>query len=398
MSYTLRGRIDSRLVSALGPAVVAAILALAIHRWWPVEVAALMVGAGIVLDLLVYDRVLDYQPGWVALPLGALELGVVVALTHAVHVQAPLGPAVAYFWAAWLVAQLLGHVAYPWLRLSYGDDGGELGRTGKSAATAVALLFVAAGAVGFATRPPVVTLAAGVHEGPIVITHQEVLQGKPGAVVHGGIVVRASGVVVKNLAVVGGTNGITIESAKRVRLENVRVAGAQLDGIHVRFSQVMITGCSVVSGGPFTQGIDISYSMTYGMSAVEGCDVSGGSEGIVTHDSMVMVGGNRVHGTSLRAITMTEMSMGQVAQNTIDGARGVGVYCGDHSQCEIARNIVSGTRRGAPDDPSAAGVAIEENYYAFAYLDRNVLLGNPTPLAIFDNSRITRQKDEFDQT
>src|SRR5262249_23481664 len=75
VSYTLRGRIDSRLAAALGPLVVAAIVALVIHRWWPVELAALMVAAGVALDVLLYDRVFDYQPGWVAVPLGALELG-----------------------------------------------------------------------------------------------------------------------------------------------------------------------------------------------------------------------------------------------------------------------------------------------------------------------------------
>ena len=395
MAYSLRGRIDSRLVSALGPAVAAAILALAIHRWWPVEIAALMVGVGVVLDLLVWDRAFDYQPAWAALPIGAVELGVVIALTHVVHVRAPLGPAVAYFWCAWLLAQLLGHIVYPWTRLSYADDGGELGRTGASAATAVALLFVAAGAVGFATRPPVVTLDAGVHQGPIVITHEEVLKGKPGAVVRGGILVRASGVVIKDLTVLGGTNGIDVESAKRVRIENVRVVGAQLDGIHVRFGTVMVEGCSIVSSGPFTQGIDISYSLTDGMSSVTGCDVSGGSEGIVTHDSMVMVGGNRIHGTGLRGITMTEMSMGEVKENNVAGARGVGIYCGDHSECEIGKNIVAGTRSDHTGNLAQAGVGIELNYYAFAYLDRNVLVGNPKPVSIFDNSRITRQRDEL---
>jgi hypothetical protein len=398
VSYTLRGRIDSRLLAALGPAVAAAVLALAIHRWWPVEVAALMIGVGVVLDLLVYDRVFDYQPGWVALPLGALELGLVTALAYVTDVRAPIGPAIAFFAAAWALAQLLGHVVYPRLRLSYADDGGELGRTGRSAATAVALLFVAAGAVGFATRPPTVTLGAGVHRGPIVITHEEVLKGKPGAVVRGGIVVRASGVVIENLTVLGGVNGIEVESARRVTIKNVRIVGAQLDGIHVRFSQVMIRDCAVVAGGPFGQGIDISYSMSEGMSAVEGCDVSGGSEGIVTHDSMVMVGGNRVHGTSLRGITMSEMSMGEVLENNVAGARGVGVYCGDHSQCEIKRNIVAGTRPGDAGNLAQAGVGIEANYYAFAFLDENVLIGNPKPVAVFDNSRITRERDQFDQT
>ena len=70
--------------------------------------------------------------------------------------------------------------------------------------------------------------------------------------------------MIRNLTVLGGENGIDVESARRVKIDNVRVVGAQLDGIHVRFAQVMIHDCAIVSAGPFAQGIDISYSMTRG--------------------------------------------------------------------------------------------------------------------------------------
>jgi nitrous oxidase accessory protein NosD len=126
------------------------------------------------------------------------------------------------------------------------------------------------------------------------------------------------------------------------------------------------------------------------MSAVEGCDVSGGSEGIVTHSSMVMVSGNRVHGTSLRGITMSEMSMGDVTENSVSGARGVGVYCGDHSQCQIERNIVANTRSDRSGDLARVGIGIVANYYAVANLVDNVLVGNPTPTAAFDGSRFRK--------
>ena len=380
MSYTLRGRIDSRLAAALGPAIAAAVLALVLHRWWPVEVAALMAGVGVALDLLVYDRVLDYQPAWAALPLGALELGAVTALAYTLNVRAPLPQAIAFFCGAWLLAQVLGHAVYPLLRLSYGDDGGELGRPGATSAAVVAALFLAAGGVAFATRPPVVTLAAGVHRGPIVIDREEVLQGKPGAVVRGGIVIRADGVVVRDLTVVGGENGISVTNARRVRLERVRILGARLDGIHARFAGVMISDCTIAGGGPWSQGIDLSYTLRNGMSAIEGCDVSGGREGIVTHGiHMVDVKDNHVHGTSLRGIAVTEMSMGMVSGNDVSGAHGVGIYCGDHSMCEIRRNVVAGTR----------GVGIESFYYAEATLDRNTLVGNETPTATFANALLS---------
>jgi Periplasmic copper-binding protein (NosD) len=388
VSYTLRGRVDSRLLAALGPALAASILALVLHKWWPVEIAALMVGVGVALDILVYDRVFDYQPGWAALPLGALELGMVVVVARITHVQAPLAEAIVFFAGSWALAQILGHALYPWLRLSYADDGGELGRPGGSAAAVVASLFLAAGGVAYATRPPTVTLSAGVHQGPLVITREEILVGKPGAVVRGGIVIRADGVHVKNVTVIGGENGIDVESSRRVVLDGVRVLGSSMDGIHARFSAVMIRNCAITLAAPFAQGIDISYSMYDGMmSSVEGCDVSGGSEGIVTHSSMVMVMGNRVHGTSLRGITMSEMSMGDVSENNVSGANGVGVYCGDHSDCEITKNVVANTRSDHSGDRARIGIGIEANYYALARLEGNVLVGNPAPMAAFAGSR-----------
>ena len=389
MSYTLRGRLDSRLVSALGPALVAAVAALVLHRWWPVEIAALMVGVGLALDIVVYDRAFEYQPGWASLPLGAVELALVMGGAYLLDVRAPIGAAVAFFVVSWVLAQVFGHAVYPSLVLSYGDDGGELGRTGATAGAAFAALFLAAGAVAFATQPPVVTLAAGVHRGPIVITHSEVLTGRPGAVVTGGIVVRSSDVTIKHLTVLGGMNGIDVESARRVSLHDIRIVGSKLDGIHVRFAQVMIHDCTIALSGPFTQGVDISYSMDVGMSSVEDCDVSGGNEGIVTHSSMVMVSGNRVHDTRLRGITISEMSMGEVSGNEVSGARGVGVYCGDHSECTIRRNVIAGTRSDGSGNLAQDGVGIEANYFALAGLEQNTLVGNARPVAAFDNSRFT---------
>ncbi len=69
VSYTLRGRIETRLASAL-PALV---LALALHRWWAIELVALMLAIGLVLDAGVYHRAARLSAGWLALPLGALR-------------------------------------------------------------------------------------------------------------------------------------------------------------------------------------------------------------------------------------------------------------------------------------------------------------------------------------
>src|SRR5262249_57140495 len=101
VSYTLRGRIETRLVAAL-PALLVAI---ALHRWWAIELVAVMLLVGIVLDASLYDRVLSYQPGWLAVPLGAAELAIVYVVVRALGIPAPLDLALLLYGIAWASAQ-----------------------------------------------------------------------------------------------------------------------------------------------------------------------------------------------------------------------------------------------------------------------------------------------------
>ena len=388
MSYTLRGRIESRFAALLLVVAGAIPLALAEHKWWPVEAVALMLGIGLVLDTQVYHRVLPYQPGWAALPLGALELGLLVLLMRAVGIMAPLEQALALFAGGWFVAQLLGHAAFPLLRLGYAEEGGELGRLGVVAAALVGVLLAGSASVAYALEPPVVHLAAGVHAGPLVITRREVLVGAPGAIVRGGIVVRANGVTIRNVSVVGGENGISIDGYRDTVLDGVSVSGAKLDGIHVRLGGVMIKNCNIdMLGNPLGQGIDISYNMNMGMSMVEGCNVVGGMDGIVTHSSMTEISRNQVSRTEMAGISMTEMSMGTIRDNEVRGALGVGIGCGDRSVCDIHKNVVMGTRSDAAGgNKTRAGFGVEVLFGAEADLTGNELKQNPASLGVFQNS------------
>jgi hypothetical protein len=384
MSYTLRGRIESRLAATLLPLAVACVIAAALPAWWPALLAALMLGVGLALDVLLYDT-LDYQPGWYALPLGLLELGILMGLVRALEIHVPLWAALALFGGAWLVAQVLAHAGFPLLTLSYAESGGELRRAGAGALALSAALLAAAGSIYWSKLPPTVHLGAGVHKGPIVLDHPQVLVAEPGAVVHGTVFVRSSHVVVRNLTVVaGGEYGIVVDDARHVLLDRVSVRGATLDGIHARRSQVHIRDCHIVSPPGYTQGIDISFAMDKGMSSVDGCTVTGGHEGIVTHSVMAVLKHNDVRGTQLRAIDMTEMSMGEVERNRVDGALGVGIFCGDHSECEITRNHVTNTRPDiASGDRSRLGFGIEVHYGAEADLSQNRLAQNPFRVGVF---------------
>jgi hypothetical protein len=390
MAYTLSGRVQSRLAAALVPLLTACILSVALPAWWPVELAGLMLGVGLALDL-VYDRVLDYQPGWAAVPLGLLELGLVIGVARATEIGAPIVPALAFYAGSWVVAQVLGHAGLPLVRLSYGDDGGELGRLGAALAVVVLAVFGTAGAYAWSQLPPTVHLSAGIHQGPIVITKRQHLVGERGTIVRGGIIVRASHVVVRNVATLGGEYGIEVDRARHVVLDGVRVVGAKLDGIHVRQSTVTIRDCRVDSPAGWTQGIDISFSAGMGMSMIEGCTVVGGQQGIVVDSAEAHIHGNHVSATSYQAITMTEMSMGMIAENEVAGAVGAGIACVDQSMCMIEDNHVSGTKPdlSSPGLERQNGYGIVSDYKAEAELADNELVGNVRRVGVFAGAEVT---------
>jgi len=382
VSYTLRGRIETRLVAAL-PALLVAI---ALHRWWAIELVAVMLLVGIVLDAALYDRVLSYQSGWLAVPLGAFELAIVYLVVRAVGISAPLDLALLLYGIAWTSAQLCAHAALPRLQLSYAEAGGELRRPGVLTAIAVPVIVVLSLGAAYATRAPTVHLH-GTVRGPVLIDHAETLVG---GTIRGGVVIRSSHVKLRHVTIVGGENGIDIKDAKHVLLDHVRVIRSASDGIHVRNSSVMVEHCTVADpASAWVQGIDISYSVGRGMSMVSKCTIAGVREGIVTHSAEVDVMDNHVIGTTLRGIVLGEMSMDMASGNEVEGAMGVGILCLDHSMCEIKHNVVAGTSVDPNGDEARAGVAIEAHYYAQAEVSDNTVIASPGGTRAFDNSAIT---------
>jgi nitrous oxidase accessory protein NosD len=389
MSFTLRGRFESRLAAALVPLLAASGLAAALTEWWPLALAGAMVGVGLAFDI-AYDRRLDYQPGWLAAPLALLELGAVMGLVYALGISVPLDVALLFFGGSWLLGQVLVHGVFPYLRLSYGEEGGELGRVGPAVAAVVLATLGFLGGVALAVQPPTVRLSAGVHQGPLVLDHAQKLVGEPGAVVRGEILITADNVTVRDVTVVGGKSGIEVDDAHNVTLERVRVSGSVLDGIHVRRSTVTIRDCLIHSpAGSYAQGIDISFAFDLHPSLVEGCTVIGGQEGIVTHFAQVRVADNRVVGTTLRALTLTEMSMAVVEGNHVEDSLGVGIYCGDYSECEIDDNSVRAIRPDeASGDKTRMGFGIVAHSGAEAVISGNDVSGVSARTMAFLGARI----------
>jgi len=386
VSYTLRGRVETRLAGAIAPVLVAAVLSPILHKWWPLELVGLMLLIGLALDVLAYHWLLPYQPGWAAVPLGLLELGLTLGAVRLLELGAPLRPALVFFAGTWLLAQLLAHAALPLLHLTWPEDGGELGPAGVGLSAAGPVALVAVLGLAWAVEPPTVTLAAGVHQGPLVLDHAQTVVGEPGAIVRGGILVTADDVTVRNLTVRGGEYGIEVRDAESVEIDDVVVESAELDGINARQSEVAISDCQIRSlPGTASQGIDISFASQLPASVVQDCVIVGGSEGIVSHMANVMVRDNRVQSTELRGIAVTEMSMGDVEDNLVEDALGIGIFCGDYSHCSIEDNRVTGMRADPSGNPTRAGFGLVAHYWAVATVGGNTL---ERPPASFIGARI----------
>jgi Right handed beta helix region len=395
VSYTLTGRIQSRLTALLPVLLAACVAAALLRHWWPVELVALMAAVGLALDVEVWHRLLPYQPAWAMLPLGAVELGALMAIVLGFGLHAPFWWALGLFGAGWLTSVVCAQAGFPLLRLGYAEDGGELDRLGLAAVGGVALALAASGATYYVRLPPVVHLAAGVYKGPLVITQREVLEGEPGAVVRGGIVVRHDDVAIKNVTIAGGENGITVDGVHGTVIDGVTITGSKLDGIHVRLADVMIRNCTIdMLGNPMGQGIDISFNMDMGMSMVEGCTIVGGMEGITTHSSMTDIVGNRISRTQLQGISVTEMSMGMAMDNEVRDALGVGLYCNDRSMCMFEHNTVVDTRDDSTSgDRSRRGFGVLASFQSEADLWDNELASNPAPTGAVTDSLIRVTKD-----
>jgi Right handed beta helix region len=365
--------------------VPALLVALALQRWWAIELVALMVVLGVALDVGVYHRALSYQPAWLALPLGLVELALVYVSMRWLGIAAPRGLAVTLYVVAWLSAQVLGQAVFPRLRLEYGESGGELGPAGTGLAAAVCATLVAGLGAAYTVSPPTVHLH-GTVRGPVVIRHAQTLVG---GVVRGGIVIRASHVTLRHVTVVGGEHGVDIEHASHVVLDHVRILGVTMNGIRALDAGVMINDCSITSpAGPLVSGVLISYSMGRPMSMVSRCTIVGTREGIATHSSMVDVMHNHVVNTTERGILLGEMSMDMASRNVVEGAKGIGIICMDHSVCEIEHNTVAGARVDGDQNPTRQGVAIESFFYAEAHLRHNTVIASPGGVQAFDNSTI----------
>ena len=141
-----------------------------------------------------------------------LELGLLLGCMRLAGIAAPLGQAVALFAGGWLARAAARACRLPAAapRLRGGRRRARPARHGHGGSQSASRSRAPARPRTRGCRRSCIS-PRGVHQGPLVITRREVLVGAPGAVVRGGIVIRADGVTIKNVSVVGGENGITVD-------------------------------------------------------------------------------------------------------------------------------------------------------------------------------------------
>jgi hypothetical protein len=205
------------------------------------------------------------------------------------------------------------------------------------------------------------------------------------------ITIVASGVSLSMLDVRGGETGVLVTRAARVNLEQLQVSGASQRGIDIAQSSAQIHRCRV-SGltSPFAWGIAIMNSGGQMPTTVQACRVEGAQEGIVSHVSAVFIHDNDVRQTTMRAIAVTEMSVGDVEQNRIEDVSGTGLYCGDRSICNLRANRVKGTSPEA-DSPMSwgKGYGAVVLFGADAYMDGNSFMDTAMPgVGVFVHSTL----------
>ena len=308
VSYTLRGR--HRLPARAGAraALVAAVLALALHRWWPRRARRTdgrRRGRARPARLRPRARLPAGLAGASARCARARPRVLAVARARR---PGAARLALALFAFAWLRAQLCSHARCRACRCrtpkpAESSDGRASTPSPSPWRRPLAAVSACATRRLRSTSPPAST-------GPVADRPRGDARGEPGAVVRGGIVVRAEPVKLRHVTIVGGENGIDVNDAQRVLLDNVRVIGRE-DRRHPRPHLVSDDPhCTVDRHGERVRAGNRHLVLVgRGMSSVESCTSPAAARGSPRTPSMVMID-NQVIGTSLRGIAMSEMSMG----------------------------------------------------------------------------------------
>jgi hypothetical protein len=132
MCPTTLGRVQTRTVILIGPAILGLLLSLASGSPGFIVLIGLYLLLGVALDTAFYSWVIRWQPPWLTGVLGLGEFILLYLLAKLVRVPIDSFDAIWFYWLSWAMAIATKIVVLPIVSLSWIENGGELRTTGWS--------------------------------------------------------------------------------------------------------------------------------------------------------------------------------------------------------------------------------------------------------------------------